>query len=1220
MNVRKLVSIIIILVSISFGLTTDDLCSQPTEIKDLTLKRTELLENIKKTLVNHRQDITNLESSVRGIKEELRTLNATREKLIEDKVESAVLESVAKQKGVIEDRINTLNENVRVRTEMTKVASALRKALEVTSTLTDKKNKISDEAALLPVSQFESIQKEAELLKASLEAILVSVKEKETYLSTSKTSLEVTKLKLEDEKKKLKDKIKALTSQKPSTPEGPYRIENMKRSLENEIKLQDDKINLLLAQTELARLNLHSVQTKKLNTQLEIDIKTGIASILSQKFKEEEVQRKEKEAEEARRVEEERKRIAEEEKAKAELEKKKALKKEEIAVQKQLEETSPEKRRVLEIEADVHKQQVLIATIKDDLITTGTVRQKDRAEFIKTQKNIEKLLGGENTPGEIAEELEIVKVESKNIQDKINTIQSLLTAAEKQKSIIVESLKNSRADLLPTILGEKSRIEAEAADFSDKALGERLIKLANLRVKHIEEQNSLIETKVERLNERLEINNVLLEKLIETQKTLSQIRAANVWARRESKISTKTAIEAFSDLKVFKTIPIDLYRNSSQSLKKLSIFLSNSKNIPTFTVKLCIIIAIILLAYLARRYLNGLARQGIQRFAATSPQTFYTFKLIPGLLRIMQNTLAMFFLFVISLTISLTLPSNAPVILSTIYGFAILSVYKLLKSFVVEILSPYTGMRRWVPITYSSARHIFKGLNLILLFSAITITLICVLNTYEYKKDVIELLWFIYRIVTLFLIVWITARERSVLLNLLPYSESALGKFVNKIINLLYPILIAFIILLFAIRSLGYVLLTYTLIATLIKSMVIAVIAYLVYRYLLGRLLNSQEHRLSQRKPIEIEEFESEKRAINFRFRVYKNLLDYGILIITVIVILGIWNDTFKDVVSSPAAPKLFRDIYEEILYVLASIKNGLTYKFVLAEGRYTTPFKMLFGVLVLIVAFICARYLRNILQTRVYEKAQLEKGARHAISSGITYFIIGIAAIIGLNIAGIPLRSLAIFAGAFGIGLGFGMQNIISNLVSGIIIFFEKPIRIGDVITLDKDIAGKVEKISIRSTVVSTFDRKTVVVPNSKFLESNVVNWMHGGDMLLRSKIEVGVAYGSNTELVRECLLKVMDSHPDVEKEPEPVVRFAEFGNSSLNFEIYFWAHIFKRWMAISDLNFAIDKIFRENNIEIPFPQRDLHIRSEKSIDAKVETFIDKDSDVDLENPKIDE
>ena len=935
--------------------------------------------------------------------------------------------------------------------------------------------------------------------------------------------------------------------------------------------------------------------------------------------KQTEVQGKEKEAEEAR-VEEERRRVAEEEKARAELEKKEALKREEIAVQKQLEETSPERRRVLEVEADVHKQKSLVAERKDELITEDANSYKDRVEFKRIQKDIEGLLDGENTPDEITAELDVIKDESKEIRDKVKAIHDLLSTTEKQKAIVVESLKNVRADFVPTVPGEKSKIEKEAEEFSDREQGEQLIKLAHIRVKHIEEQNYIIEAKAERLNERLESSKALLEELTDAEKELSQIRAANVWARRESKISTNTVIEGLTDIKVLKDKPFDFYKASVQNLKKLSVYLSDSKNISVFIVKIFIIIAVISLTFFVRRFLNKWANREIARFAAISPQTFYTFELIPGLLRIMRNTLTMFFLFVIALTISLTIPTKAPVILSAIYGFAIISIYKFLRATVIESLSPYTGARRWIPITYSSARHIFRGLNTILLFSAITITIIFVLNAYGYKKDVIELLWFVYRIVTIFLAIWIAASQRSVLLKMLPYSEGALGKFVNKVINILYPLLIAFVILLFAIRSLGYALLTYTFVATLVKSVIASIIAYAIYRFLLSRLLSSQGRKLELRRQLDDEEFESEKRSLNLRFKVYKGLLDYGVLIVTVIIIFGMWNDTFKGVASSPAAPELFRNVYEKILYVFVSIKNGLTYKFVLAEGRYTTPFKLLISILVLVAAFIFTRYLKNLLRTKVYEKAQLEQGARRAISSGITYFVIGVAAIIGLNIAGIPLRSLTIFAGAFGIGLGFGMQNIINNFVSGIIIFFEKPIKVGDIVTLDKEIAGKVEKISIRSTVVKTFDRKTVVVPNSKFLESNVVNWVHGGDMLLRSKVVVGVAYGSDTELVKDCLLKVMDSHPDVEKEPAPVVRFAEFGNSSLNFELYFWAHIFKRWMAISDLNFAIDRIFRENKIEIPFPQRDLHIRSEKPIDARFKTFTAKESDVDLENPQIDE
>jgi small-conductance mechanosensitive channel len=1217
MNIRRVVSIII-LVSVSFGLTTGNLCGQPAEIKDLVLKQATLLEDIKKILENHEQNITSLESSIKLLKGELETLEATKEKLIEDKAEVATLDLVIRRKDAIGDRINNLNETIRVKTELKDVASGLAKALEIMSTLTERKNRIIDEAALLPASQFESIQNEIELLKARLEATISSVKEKETNLSTSQSSLDTSRLRLEEEKKKLNDKLKTLSSQKPSTQEESYQIETMKRSLESEIKLRDEKVNLLLVQTELARLNLQSVQIQKLNRQLEIDVKTGIAGILSKKFKEAEAQRKEKEVEEAKKAEEERRRIAEEEKARAELEKKRARKKEDPTVQKQLEETSPEKKRILEVEADVFKQKGLIATIKDELITVGNERHKDRAELKRIQKVIEEIYSGENTPDEVAAGLGVIEAETKVIKDKINTVQSLLAAVEKQKSIISESLKNASAKLMPAVPGEKSSIEKETEGFSDKALGEQLVKLANLRVKHIEEQSNLVETKIDRLNERLELNKVLLDNLTEAQKTISQIRAANVWARRESQISTNTIIVALSDIKDLRTKSVGFYKNSIQNLKKLSIYLSNTKNIPAFTIKVVIIVFVIFLTFFARRYIKRWAKRDIERFTASFPQTFFTFKLIPGLLRVMLDILRAFFLFVISITVSITVPSNAPIVRSFIYGFAIVTVYKLLKGLAVESLSPRRGTKRWVMITYSSVRRIYRGLSTLLLFSAITITIIYVLKAYSYKTDVIELLWFIYRIVTLFLIIWIAVSQRSYLLKILPYPESTLGKLVNKAINLLYPLFIGFIISLFAIRSLGYVLLTYTLITTLVKSMFIAIAAYFAYLYLSRQLLHSQEKRREQLKIPETKELEYEDSKIKNRFRIYKYLLDYGTVIISAIVILGIWNDTFKDVVSSPAAPKLFRDVYERFLYVFISIKNGLTYKFVLAEGRYTTPFKMLFGILVLVAAFIFARYLKKVLQTQFYEKAALEKGAQQAISSGVRYFIIGIAAIIGLNVAGIPLRSLAIFAGAFGIGIGFGMQNIIGNFVSGIILYSERSMRVGDIITLDDGTLGSVDNISIRSTTIITPDNVRLTVPNSKFVEGRVINWSLPTTMI-RGNIKVGVAYGSDTDLVKNCLLEVAQQNQRVKSNPEPFVRFDEFGDSALIFKLFYWAdNPAERWLAMSEIHFAVDKIFKKNGIEIAFPQRDLHIRSAIPIETKSFTSISKDSDIDLRNPQI--
>ena len=152
---------------------------------------------------------------------------------------------------------------------------------------------------------------------------------------------------------------------------------------------------------------------------------------------------------------------------------------------------------------------------------------------------------------------------------------------------------------------------------------------------------------------------------------------------------------------------------------------------------------------------------------------------------------------------------------------------------------------------------------------------------------------------------------------------------------------------------------------------------------------------------------------------------------------------------------------------------------------------------------------------------------------------------------------------------------------------------RVGDIIALEDGTLGTIDKISARSTTINTPDAITVTVPNSKFIESKITNWTHP-TALVRGCVKVGVAYGSNTTLVKNCLLQVAKQNLNVRTDPEPIVRFAEFGDSALLFELYFWADDpKKRWLTVSELNFAIDEIFRKNNIEIAFPQRDIHIRS---------------------------
>lgn len=229
-------------------------------------------------------------------------------------------------------------------------------------------------------------------------------------------------------------------------------------------------------------------------------------------------------------------------------------------------------------------------------------------------------------------------------------------------------------------------------------------------------------------------------------------------------------------------------------------------------------------------------------------------------------------------------------------------------------------------------------------------------------------------------------------------------------------------------------------------------------------------------------------------------------------------------------------------------------------------------------------------------QRTRLDIGIQHAITTITTYLIILFALIILLQTAGIDLTTLNVLVGALGIGVGFGLQNIVNNFISGLIILLERSIKIGDRIEVG-NIEGDVVKIGGRSTTILTNDNISVVVPNSKFIIENVVNWSHN-ERTVRFRIPVSVAYGSDTKLVEKTLLEVAKENPDVLENPEPAVRFIEFGDSGLLFELRAWTMtlIHKKGKLISSLNFAINDKFRERNIEIPFPQRDIHIRSNKT------------------------
>jgi potassium efflux system protein len=248
------------------------------------------------------------------------------------------------------------------------------------------------------------------------------------------------------------------------------------------------------------------------------------------------------------------------------------------------------------------------------------------------------------------------------------------------------------------------------------------------------------------------------------------------------------------------------------------------------------------------------------------------------------------------------------------------------------------------------------------------------------------------------------------------------------------------------------------------------------------------------------------------------------------------------------------------------------------------------FALLVVVSGWFRARFER-----RWLPKTRLERGAREALVTISGYSGIAIALLVALGIAGLKFSNLAIIAGALSVGIGFGLQNIVNNFVSGLILLFERPVKTGDWVVVGGT-EGYVRRIRIRSTQIETFDRADVIVPNSELISSQVTNWMLY-DQRGRVRVPVGVAYGSDVEKVRELLEQVAKEHPAVVQNDATrsiKVLFRGFGDSSLDFELRCHIrNIDRRLDVTSDLNFAIDRAFRENGIEIPFPQRDLHVRS---------------------------
>lgn len=248
------------------------------------------------------------------------------------------------------------------------------------------------------------------------------------------------------------------------------------------------------------------------------------------------------------------------------------------------------------------------------------------------------------------------------------------------------------------------------------------------------------------------------------------------------------------------------------------------------------------------------------------------------------------------------------------------------------------------------------------------------------------------------------------------------------------------------------------------------------------------------------------------------------------------------------------------------------------------------FSALMLLLTHLSTQLWRRMLRDRFLAGSGMDTGLKDSITTITIYLIWAIGIFISLRMIGVSSTSLTVVFGALSIGLGFGLQNIFNNFISGIILLFERPIQVGDAVEIS-GVWGVVQKINVRSTLVQTYDNASLIIPNSEFISNKVINWSFK-DHRIRRVITVGVAYGSDTELVSATLMEIAGKTQWVLKTPEPDVLFSDFGDSSLIFKLRVWTQVDRMIKVETHLRFEIDRLFRERHIEIPFPQRDIHIK----------------------------
>jgi small-conductance mechanosensitive channel len=289
---------------------------------------------------------------------------------------------------------------------------------------------------------------------------------------------------------------------------------------------------------------------------------------------------------------------------------------------------------------------------------------------------------------------------------------------------------------------------------------------------------------------------------------------------------------------------------------------------------------------------------------------------------------------------------------------------------------------------------------------------------------------------------------------------------------------------------------------------------------------------------------------------------------------------------------------------VIEFVKYFMDFKLFEINKTAVTPSSILMFLVFIALFAVTSRVLQRVLRAQVFSRMSLDKGIQYTLTRITHYLIMVIGAVVAFQFIGIDLTGLAIILGFLSVGIGFGLQNITSNFVAGLILLLERPIKVGDRIMVGNQ-EGDVVEINMRSTTIRTVNNVAVIVPNSEFVSAKLENWSYG-DETVRMDVNVGVSYESDLETVVRSLREVAAEHPEVLKNPAPDVLHIGFGDSAWNMRLRVWLGDSQRHLEVqSEINCAIVRKFQQNRVEIPFPQRDLHVRSPLPLPITPETEV---------------